>query len=336
METLYLEKSETKKAAEILSQGGLVAIPTETVYGLAADAFNEKAIKNIFIAKGRPSDNPLIVHISKLNDIYKVVSDFNLKAQKLAKAFWPGPLTMILHKNENIPLVVTANMQTVAVRFPSNTIAREIIDFLGEPLVAPSANLSGKPSPTKASHVLEDLNGKIDAIVDGGDCDFGLESTVVSLVGETALILRPGAITPNQIENVLGSVKIDDCVFSKIKSNQKVLSPGMKYKHYAPKAKVYLVNSNCEKYCEFINNKKDENILALCFDEDVNFIKTKFISYGSQSDFLNQAKNLFSCLRQADKLNPSTIYTHITNPQGVGLAVYNRLIRSAGFDIIDL
>lgn len=337
METLHLKKSETKKAAEILKGGGLVAIPTETVYGLAANAFDEKAVKNIFIAKGRPSDNPLIVHISSLEEVYGVVSDFGEKAKKLAKAFWPGPLTMILPKNNNIPAVVTANMDSVAVRFPSNEIARQIINLAGVPLVAPSANLSGSPSPTKFSHVAEDLDGKVEAIVDGGDCDFGLESTVISLVGETPVLLRPGKITPEEIEKVIGKIKIDSAVFSKLDSGKKAASPGMKYKHYAPKAKVFLVKTeDKKKYAEFVNSREGENILALCFDEDVPYLKTAFISYGSREDYMSQAKNLFSSLRKADKMNAKTVYAHFGKLEGVGIALYNRLIRSAGFDVINL
>lgn len=337
MQTLHLSKNDTKKAADILKNGGIVAIPTETVYGLAASAFNEKAISKIFKAKGRPADNPLIVHISNLKDIYEVVSSFPETAQKLAEKFWPGPLTMILPKNPNIPSIVTAGMDSVAVRFPSNKIAQEIISFSGVPLVAPSANLSGSPSPTEFLHVCEDLEGRADALVDGGSCCIGLESTVISLLNDTVSLLRPGAITVSQIKSIVGDVQINNGVYLKLDPKEKVLSPGMKYKHYAPKTKVILVSGCSEKYAEFLNAKQNENILALCFDEDIPYLTTSYISYGSISNFKEQAKNLFNCLRKADKLNINTIYAH-SNLKGkdVDLAVYNRLIRSAGFDIIKL
>ena len=199
MKTLHLDETNLTQAAKILSSGGIVAIPTETVYGLAGNAFDPQAIKKIFIAKGRPSDNPLIVHISDIEEVYNVVSYFPQKAKKLAEKFWPGPLTMILPKNKNIPDEVTAGMDSVAVRFPSNKIAREIIKKSGVPLVAPSANLSGRPSPTQFSHVVKDLDGKVDAIVDGGNCDIGVESTVISLLQDVPKLLRPGAITPEDI-----------------------------------------------------------------------------------------------------------------------------------------
>ncbi len=336
MKTLKLKSGDEKKAAEILKNGGIVAIPTETVYGLAASAFDENAVKKIFIAKGRPSDNPLIVHIADLNEIKKVACEFGEKAKKLAEKFWPGPLTMILPKSKDIPLCVTAGMPSVAVRFPSNKIANKIIKLAGVPLVAPSANLSGSPSPTKFKHVLEDLDGRVDAIVDGGDCDFGVESTVISMVCEVPRLLRPGKITPEQIEEVIGGIEIDDAVYSKLKPGQVALSPGMKYKHYAPKTKVYLVKGSSQDYADFINSKKSENILALCFEEDKKLLETDFLSYGSETDFSSQAKNIFSCLREADKLGHDAIYAHFAEPKGVGLAVYNRLIRSAGFDVIKL
>ncbi len=336
MKTLHLSESETKKAAEILKNGGIVAIPTETVYGLASNTFNVNAIKKIFEAKGRPADNPLIVHIANLNDIHKVASEFNEKAQKLANKFWPGPLTMILPKNKDVPSIVTAGMNSVAVRFPSNEVAREIINLSGDPLVAPSANISGSPSPTKFKHVVDDLENKVDALVDGGECKYGLESTVISLLGTVPKLLRPGAITPEEIEKVIGKIEIDNSVYSKIKEGQKALCPGMKYKHYSPKANVILLEGSTEKYTEFIKNNSKENLVALCFDEDIPKLLCRYIPYGSQNDFKSQAKKLFSSLREADKLNPSIIYAHCPHAEGIGIAVYNRLIRSAGFDIIKL
>ncbi len=336
MQTLYLNRYQTDKAAKILIKGGIVAVPTETVYGLAADAFNERAILKIFDAKGRPSDNPLIVHIADLKDIYKVVSDFPLKAKKLAEKFWPGPLTMILPKNQEIPFAVSAGMDCVAVRFPSNKIAQDIIKKAGVPLVMPSANLSGKPSATKFRHVCDDLNGKVDAIVDGGDCYVGIESTVVSLLEDVPCILRPGAITPDDLEKAVGKVKVDKTVYEKLKPGQKVLSPGIKYKHYAPNAQVFIVKGTREKYANFVNSKDNLSSVALCFDEDIPFIKIPYISYGSELKAEQQAYNLFDALRKADEMKAKTVYAHFKDSGGVSMAVYNRLIRAAGFQIIEL
>ena len=336
LNTLYLNSNETSRAAEILSNGGLVAIPTETVYGLAADAFNEDAIEKIYIAKGRPADNPLIVHISSLEQIDDLVSRFTPVASAYVERFWPGPLTLIFPKSEKVPDCVTSGMPGVAIRFPSHPVAREIITKAKRPLVAPSANLSGSPSPTKFEHVFQDLNGKIDAIVDGGECSIGIESTVVSLLEPLPRILRPGFITPEQIENDIGMVKIDDSVYGKLKPNQKVLSPGTKYKHYSPKAKVVILKGSCEKYAQFVNSKSDNNVVALCFDEDIPNLKIPYISYGSIKDEEEQARNIFDALRECDKLNPTVIYAHNEKSEGVGIAVYNRLIRSAGFDVIQL
>ena len=337
MKTVYLSENETEKAAEILKCGGIVAIPTETVYGLAANTFDETAIKKIFLAKGRPNDNPLIVHICDIKNIHEVVSEFPEKAQKLAKKFWPGPLTMILPKNNAVPSSVTAGMDSVAVRFPKNKIALEIIEKSGTPLVAPSANLSGKPSPTKFEHVKNDLQGKIDAIVDGGNCEFGLESTVISLIGKNPVILRPGAITPSDIKSVLGEeIEIDKNVFSKPQTNQKVLSPGMKYTHYSPKVKVFLVKGTTEKYCDFLKYKNENGIFALCYDEDIPFLKIPYISYGKKENPTEQANKLFSALRECDLKKARVVYAHFEMTNEISMSVYNRLIRAAGFDIIEI
>lgn len=336
MYTLYLNLYQVDEAAKILRNGGTVAIPTETVYGLAANAYDEKAILKIFTAKGRPSDNPLIVHIADLKDVYKVVSEFPLKAQKLAENFWPGPLTIILPRNPKIPDAVSAGMSSVAVRFPSDKIAQDIIKKSGVPLVAPSANLSGKPSATKFEHVCEDLSGRVDAIVNGGDCCFGVESTVISLLEGTPRILRPGAITKEDIEKIIGKIEVDKAVYEGIKPGQKVLSPGMKYKHYAPSAQVFMVKGPSDKYSNFVNSKYSENSVALCFDEDIPFIKIPYISYGSELKADQQAHNLFDALRKADEIGAKTIYAHFKGDGGVSMAIYNRLIRAAGFQVIEL
>jgi len=336
METLCLNSSETQIAAEILQRGGIVAVPTETVYGLAANAFDIQAIKKIFVAKGRPSDNPLIVHISDKDKIYEVVSSFPEKASHLAEKLWPGPLTMILPKNSKIPNSVTGGLDSVAVRFPAHPVIQEIIKKCGFPLVAPSANLSGSPSPTNFSHVFEDLNGRVDAILDAGECSIGLESTVISFLEDPPRLLRPGAITPKEIETLIGPIIIDDSVYSKLKPEEKVLSPGTKYKHYSPKAKVVIIKGTSEKYAEFLNSLSNENIIALCFNQDIPFLEIPYISYGDSRNSSEQAKKLFSSLREADKFAPRVIYAHCCRNEGVGIAVYNRLVRAAGFDIIKL
>ena len=244
METKKLTTNDIDIAADIIKKGGLVAIPTETVYGLAANALNGIAISNIFKAKGRPMDNPLIVHISSVDEIYELVSNFPQKAKKLAENFWPGPLTIILKKSDIIPDEVSAGLETVAIRLPANQATRDLIKKAGVPLAAPSANLSGSPSPTTAKHVLDDLDGRIDAVLDAGRCEVGLESTVITLETEVPKLLRPGGITVEELRRVLGDVEIDKAVIDKVDSSKPVASPGMKYKHYSPKTKVVIVDSS--------------------------------------------------------------------------------------------
>ena len=336
METKFFGENQIADAVKILKSGGIVAIPTETVYGLAASAYNIKAIGNIFKAKGRPLDNPLIVHISSPEEIYGVVSEFPELAKKLTEKFWPGPLTVILPKNRDIPLEVTGGMDSVAVRCPANVIAQKVISMTEVPLVAPSANISGRPSPTKFEHVVADLNGKIDAVIDGGDCEIGLESTVVSLVSNVPKVLRPGKVSVEEIEKIIGKVEVDKFVHEKFQGSQKVLSPGMKYKHYSPQTPVTIVIGSPEKYAEFVNFNISQNIVALCFDEDIPFVEVPYISYGSMWVTSAQACNLFDALRKCDELNSSKIYAHYIKCDEMSLAIYNRLIRAAGFDIIEL
>ena len=336
MKTEILDESGIERAAEILKNGGIVAIPTETVYGLAASAYDKEAIKSIYKAKGRPSDNPLIVHISDLSEIYEVVSEFPEHAKKLAERFWPGPLTMILPKNEKIPAEVTGGLESVAVRYPSHKLAQRIISEAGVPLVAPSANISGRPSPTKFEHVFEDLNGKIDAIVRGGDCNVGVESTVVSMLSKVPKILRPGKVSAEDIRQVVGAAEVDEGIFKKAEDNRKVLSPGMKYKHYSPSTPVKIILGSNREYINYVNEKKDDNIVALCFDEEVPLIKIPYVSYGSVYDTATQAKNLFDALRRVDEFGANVVYAHYVEKDEFSLAVYNRLIRAAGFEIINL
>lgn len=319
-------------AGKIISEGGLVAFPTETVYGLGADALNENAVKSIYKAKGRPSDNPLIVHIAKKEYIKRLVKEITPKAQALIDAFFPAPLTIILKKSDLVNDVVSGGLDTVAVRMPENDIARRLIEAAGCPVAAPSANTSGLPSPTRAKYVIDDMMGKIDAIIDGGDCRFGVESTVITLATEPPVLLRPGAVTKEMIEGVIGSIEVAPAVLEGMKENETAQSPGMKYKHYSPKARVIIVNADKRQYESFVNTKKDA--YALCFDGDN--VKIPYVSFGRENDDLSQAKELFDALRRLDELGAKKVYARIPNKDGVGMAVYNRLIRSAGFEVIDL
>lgn len=339
METKVLKATEenltetAKSAGKVLACGGVVAIPTETVYGLAANALNPEAVKKIFVAKGRPQDNPLIVHITEFNEIYPLVKEVPEAAKRLAKKYWPGPLTMIMPKSDIIPNETSGGLNTVAVRCPSHPVARAIIKASGVPLAAPSANISGRPSPTNFKYVYEDMNGKIDMIVDGGQCSVGVESTVITLAVNPPKLLRPGGITLNQLKEVLGEVTVDDAVLHMIKDGAAVSSPGMKYKHYAPKAEVTIVKGDLQKYIDFMKNKPDS--FALCFEgEDKNFKNA--VTYGKKDDEGSQANRLFDALRELDEKGAETVYARDPGTDGVDLAVYNRLIRAAAFKIIEL
>lgn len=323
-----------KRASEILKSGGIVAVPTETVYGLAASAYSDSAINAVFQAKGRPQDNPLIVHISRLDMLKDVARDIPDVAYECAKAFWPGPFTMVLPKGDSVANSVSAGLDTVAVRFPSDKTICDIIAQSGLPLAAPSANTSGKPSPTTAAHVIDDLDGKIDAVVIGGDCEVGVESTVVSLTSQKPRLLRPGAVTPEQLKRVLPDLVIDDAVLEQLKQGEKAASPGMKYKHYAPKTEAFLVEGCSNSFVRFVNEKTD--CAAVCFDEEYYNINIQKMSYGSKRDENTLAQNLFSCLRDVDDLAANRVYIHAPSKDGVGLAVYNRLIRACGFKVIKL
>lgn len=327
-------ENAVKQASDILKSGGIVAVPTETVYGLAASAYSDSAIKAVFEAKGRPQDNPLIVHISNIDMLNEVAQNIPETAYACAKAFWPGPFTMVLPRADKVADSVSAGLDTVAVRFPSESTICDIISLSGLPLAAPSANTSGRPSPTTARHVINDLDGKIDAVVIGKDCSVGVESTVVSLVGDKPRLLRPGAVTPEQLRAVLPDLVIDSAVLKQLKSGEKAASPGMKYKHYAPKTEAYLVEGCSNSFVKFVNVKAD--CAAVCFDEEYYNISTPKISYGSKYDETTLAKNVFSVLRDVDSLGVKEIYIHAPSKNGVGLAVYNRLIRACAFRVITL
>lgn len=323
-------------AGALLQDGALVAIPTETVYGLAADAMNGKAVARIFEAKGRPADNPLIVHIADIADWEPLVTHIPAKAKALADAFWPGPLTIILPAAPCIPKEVTAGLNTVAVRFPAHPVARAVIAAAACPLAAPSANRSGSPSPTTALRVMEDMNGRIAAVLDGGDCDVGVESTVIDMSADTPRLLRPGGVTPDQLRAVLGDLVIDPAVTAALEAGATAASPGMKYKHYAPKTRVVLVKATAEKFAAFVNSKAAENPLALAFDGEQDALCVPFLTYGARNDHTAQARQVFDALRRADDMGAAVMYAACPAPEGVGLAVYNRLLRAAAFEVITL
>lgn len=322
------------RAAEILKSGGTVAIPTETVYGLAASAYDETAVGKIFAAKGRPQDNPLIVHIADISMLNDIASEITNTAIRCAEAFWPGPFTMVLKRSDAIPKSVSAGLDTVAVRMPDDKVARDVINTCGLPLAAPSANISGAPSPTTPYHVINDLDGRIDAVIMSGDCGVGLESTVVTLCTNPPRLLRPGGITVEQLKSVLPDLVVDSAVLTEPKKDEAVASPGMKYKHYAPSTETVLVSAKSDDFIDFVNSKDDS--LAVCFDEEKEKIKVKNMSYGSQNNTADLAHNLFSMLRLVDEMSVKTVYIHAPEKTGVGLAVYNRLIRAAAFKVIEL
>lgn len=324
------------EVGKILREGGLAAIPTETVYGLAGNALSGDCAKKIFEAKGRPSDNPLIVHISEFSQWAPLVKEIPETAKALSEAFWPGPLTVILPKSDIVPDDVSGGLSTVAVRMPSDEIARAIIESAGVPLAAPSANLSGKPSPTSAQHVIDDMTGRIDAIVDSGDCSVGVESTVISLAVNPPRLLRPGGITPEMLTEVLGEIEIDDAVFNKLPEGAEAASPGMKYKHYAPEAQVILIKGTLPKFREYVENNSDEGTVALCFEGEENELSVPTLTYGSKDDPNSQAKHIFDALRKLDAMKAKKVYARLPEQSGVGLAVFNRLVRAAGFNIIEV
>lgn len=338
LQTLHLTDTheDLQTAATLLQQGRLVAIPTETVYGLAADARNGGAVAQIFKAKGRPMDNPLIVHIADMDELHTLVEEVPSKALALAAAFWPGPLTMIFKKSSLVPDEVSAGLQTVAVRMPSHPVARKLIRMSSCPLAAPSANRSGIPSPTDARRVAQDLDGRVDAIVDGGACEVGVESTVIDVSGSVVRLLRPGAVTVEMLQSVVGDVQVDSAVLAPLESDAVAASPGMKYKHYAPSAKVILVKGSPKAYAEFVNAQSGEEIAALCFDGEEDLLCVPYITYGARNDAAQQARCLFDALRQLDDRHIRIAYTACPSAEGVGLAVYNRLLRAAGFEVIIL
>jgi len=338
MDTLFLGtgKQDIETAGKLLREGGLVAIPTETVYGLAANAFDGDAVARIFAAKGRPMDNPLITHIAALSELDELVAYVPSAVYDLAEQFWPGPLTIILEKSDRIPDEVSAGLDTVAIRMPSHPTARAIIRAADVPLAAPSANTSGKPSPTTAAHVAADLSGKIDAIVDGGPCSVGVESTVLTLAARVPRILRPGRVTPEELEAVLGEVDIDDAVLGQLKAGQTAASPGMKYKHYSPNAEVFIVKGSLPAFAAYVNAMDPATTAALVFSGEESALSCITLPFGEEQDDEAHANHLFAALRQCDDLGMKNVYVRCPSADGVGLAVMNRLLRAAEFRIIDL
>lgn len=325
-------------AADLIRAGEVVGFPTETVYGLGADATNAEAIDKIFKAKGRPGDNPLIVHISELEQISSVIAgEMPETARRLAEAYWPGPLTMIFAKGERIPLRVTAGLDSVAVRFPNHEVARALITASGVPIAAPSANLSGKPSPTTAAHVMRDMDGRVPMILDGGPCEVGLESTVVDIRSTPVRVLRPGGVTPRMIADVLGEVEVDGSVLRPLREGETVRSPGMKYKHYAPNGALVIVKGGPKRVAQEICSLYDatpgeKRILAL--DEHIPMYGGRSVrSLGA--DAKEMANRLFDALREMDDEGVSAIFSEAVEADGIGLAVMNRLGRAAAFHIVE-
>lgn len=340
MKTLLLQPASDgaiAQAGALLASGQVVGIPTETVYGLGANALDGTAVQKIFAAKGRPSDNPLIVHIADLAQIYSLTTEVPEAALRLAEAYWPGPMTIILPKASCIPQEVSAGLDTVGIRLPSHPIARAVIRAAGVPIAAPSANLSGRPSTTTAAHVMEDMNGKIAAVVDGGSCAVGVESTVVSLTGETPRLLRPGGISLEQLEAVLGTVEVDRAIVQPIGEDVRVSAPGMKYRHYAPHAPVTVVCGNPERSADYIAAHLTNTCGIICFDE----FSSRFSSHitqtiGRSDDYAAQAQAIFDALRTFDHTEVSAIWAQCPDDSGIGLAVANRLKKAAGFHVIEV
>lgn len=336
MKTKLLHEDGIALAAELIRQGEPVGMPTETVYGLACDAGNPEAVRKVFAAKGRPADNPLIVHIADIADWTPLVTEIPPLAQKLAERFWPGPLTIILPRTERIPSVTAGGLDSVGVRFPAHPVAQALIKASGVPIAAPSGNRSGSPSPTTSAHMLADMDGRIPAILEGGSCLCGVESTVIALDdAETVRVLRPGFVTPEQLGTIAKRVIVDDAVLAKVKEGTVVRSPGMKYRHYAPKAKVTLVQGSQDDFLRYMEQHTGTGVLALVFDADVPACQMHGIpckAYGDTDEA--RAAAFFAALRDADAAGVSHLYVRAPRTDGVGLAVYNRLIRAAGYDIV--
>lgn len=337
-----IDQEAIARAGEILKRGGLVAFPTETVYGLGGDALNENSSRLIYAAKGRPSDNPLIVHITNMEALEKIVTEIPPAARKLAERYWPGPLTMIFHKSNAVPLATTGGLDTVAVRMPSHKTARAMIDAAGGYIAAPSANRSGRPSPTVARYVIEDLDGLVDMIIDGGEVNIGLESTIIDLTGEVPTILRPGYVTQDMLTETLGLVDVDRTILD-ANSHQAPKAPGMKYRHYAPKGNLSIVEGEPERVVSYINErisalqKEGRKTGVIATDETVaRYHGDDIKSVGSRRDEEVIARHLFRILREFDDDNVEVMFTESFETAGIGQAIMNRLLKAAGHQVIQV
>ena len=347
MNTLYIESNDLDylSATKLLKSGGLIAFPTETVYGLGGNALDKNASKKIYAAKGRPCDNPLIIHISKISDVHLLASDVPNKALLLMEAFWPGPLTIVLNKSSIVPNETTGGLGTVALRMPSHPVALNLIKNSNIYIAAPSANLSGRPSPTTASHVLEDLDGKIEMIIDGGPVGIGIESTIVDLTQDVPTILRPGFITKTMIESIIGEVIIDKAI-TEFNSLLAPKAPGMKYTHYAPKGFLTIIDgktTNNTNVFSYINNmvlekeKSGETVAVLCHDNNKHLICCNNIfPIGEQNNGETVAANLYAALRKCDKIDAAYIFSETFDDGDFGYAIMNRLLKAAGQNIITI
>lgn len=335
-------KEAIERAGAVIRSGGLVAFPTETVYGLGGDALNAEASRKIYEAKGRPSDNPLIVHIADFSDLYRIAGYVPESAELLAQHFWPGPLTMILEKSGTVPSATTGGLSTVAVRFPNHPLALSFIRASGGYIAAPSANASGRPSPTEGRHVYEDLGGRIDMILDGGSVGIGLESTIVDLTADTPMILRPGYITEEMLLAVLGEVRSDKTMFD-VSGGVRPKAPGMKYKHYAPKGELSIVSGDSEKVIQYINDniavkkKEGRRVGVIGTSETIGrYIPCVRKNIGSRNDEAEIARNLYEILREFDEENVEYMYTEAFGTGGMGQAIMNRLLKAAGHRVIEV
>ncbi len=322
-------------AAEILRRGGTAVFPTETVYGLGGDATHSESAQKIYAAKGRPSDNPLIIHISRPGDVEPFAHTSKLY-YRLARHFMPGPLTVILPKKDTIPMTVTGGLDSVAVRCPAHAVANKLIELTGLPVAAPSANISGKPSPTCAAHCIEDLDGRVDCIIDGGECTFGVESTIVKLTGEDSLVLlRPGAVTYDALCCVCSDVTVSDNVINKLAENERPLCPGSKYRHYAPDKPLTLVGGSDEARVAFFAERQREGAIIICYDEQADRLSPdRLITIGKRDDLEAQGHRLFSALRECNSIEGECVYANLPSTDGFGLALYNRLIRAAAHTVV--
>ena len=326
------------RAAALLQQGEIVALPTETVYGIAADARNGAAVAKIFEAKGRPQDNPLIVHIAGVEMLPGLVSEFPERARLLAAAFWPGPLTIIMPRGPEVAAECCAGLDTVGIRMPSHPVVQRLIAASGIAFAAPSANLSGKPSPTNAQDVWNDMQGRLPLILDGGECQVGVESTVVSVVGEKPTLFRPGHITLEDLERALGEeVELSPAILEKLAEGEVARSPGMKYKHYAPRADITILEGTFEQFKAYVEAHAAQNPACLCFaGEGAKLAPFPCVEYGREGDGDDQARHIFRSLRALDEQGDRVVYARCPQKDGLSMAVYNRLIRAAAFRVIDL